>query len=97
MFDPADMFAANIGFWIGGLVGGALVWHFKNFFVNVGRKVVSWFKGHKYLVTAAENDIKAAVAAVEAKIAALKNDIAVLNKPAPIVVAPPAPAAPAQQ
>lgn len=49
----ADFFAASIG----GLIGGALVWHFKDgVFVPLGRKFVSWFKGAQYLAAKAQAD-----------------------------------------
>jgi hypothetical protein len=76
MGTSADFFAA----FIGGLVGGALVWHFKDFFVAVGRKFVSWFAGAKYLASKAEADVanltsklNAAKAAVTAATAAVKS------------------------
>lgn len=68
MGTSADFFAA----FIGGLAGGALVWHFKdNFFVPAGRKIVSWFKGAQYLVAKAQEDL----AKLEAKISAAKAAI----------------------
>ena len=72
MFDAPDMFAANIGFWIGGLVGGALVWHFKDRFVAIGRKIVSWFKGAQYLIDRAKSDAVALQAKLDAIKAAVK-------------------------
>jgi hypothetical protein len=53
----ADLFAASIG----GLVGGALVWHFKD-------KFVSWWHGAETFAQM----LKAEAAAIEAKAAALK-------------------------
>ncbi|WP_315731692.1 MULTISPECIES: hypothetical protein [unclassified Bradyrhizobium] len=53
----ADLFAASIG----GLAGGALVWHFKE-------KFVSWWHGAETYVQM----LKAEAAAIEAKAAALK-------------------------
>jgi hypothetical protein len=68
MGTSADFFAA----FIGGLAGGALVWHFKDgFFVPVGRKIVSWFKGAQYLVAKAQAD----AVVLEAKLAAVKAAI----------------------
>lgn len=64
----ADLFAANIGFWIGGFVGGAIVWHFKDGLVAIGRKAVSWFKGAQYLIDKAKAD----AAALQAKLDAIK-------------------------
>lgn len=67
MGTSADFFAA----FIGGLAGGALVWHFKDFFVSAGRKFVSWFKGAQYLAAKAQAD----AVALEAKLAAAKAAI----------------------
>ena len=65
MFDGADMFS---GF-LGGLFGGALVWHFKDsFFIPFGRLLISVWKGAGYFSSAAQADI----AKFEAKIASLK-------------------------
>ena len=68
----ADWFAFSIG----GFVGGAIVWHFQPWFVAVGRKFVSWFKGAEYMASVAKAD----VAALEAKLTAAKAAVAAVTK-----------------
>ena len=63
----ADFFAAAVG----GVAGGALVWHFKDWFVAAGRKVVSWFKGAQYLAAKAQADVTALTQKLEAAKAAV--------------------------
>jgi hypothetical protein len=62
--NPADWFAALVG----GVVGGAIVWHYKDALVAVGRKFVSWFKGAQYLAAKAQQD----AVVLEQKLAAAK-------------------------
>ena len=65
-----DWFGIWFTLGLGGVGGGALVWHFKdNFFVPVGRKFVSWFKGAQYLASKAQED----AVVLEAKLAAAKS------------------------
>ena len=72
----SDWFAFCLGASIVGPIGGALVWHFQPWFVAVGRKFVSWFKGAKYLATKAQSDITA----LEAKLNAAKAAVAAVSK-----------------
>lgn len=67
MGTSADFFAA----FLGGLAGGAIVWHFKTQLVNIGRQAVSLFKGAQYLVAKAQEDL----AKLEAKVSAVKAAI----------------------
>lgn len=54
-----------------GCAGGAIVWHYKDKLVAIGRKFVSLFKGAQYLAQKAQAD----AVALEAKLAAAKAAI----------------------
>jgi hypothetical protein len=63
-----DWFGISFTLFAGGCMGGALIWHFKEFFVSAGRRFVSWFRGAQYMAAKAQAD----VAVLEAKLAAAK-------------------------
>ncbi|WP_027584741.1 hypothetical protein [Bradyrhizobium sp. Ai1a-2] len=92
MFDAPDMFAASIGFVIGGLVGGALVWHFKDWFVSVGRALVNWKADAQAIVS----DLKSDLAAVETTFSNVEAKVKAVKLAIETPVSTAAPAAPVQ-
>lgn len=60
--DSADLFAASIGF----VIGGALIWVFKNAMISLWQKIVTWWKGAESYAAVLETKAKALLTKAQA-------------------------------